>query len=1493
MGISSLRFDARRFGRGSIQRKMSGTKGQTDGGIILQSDGRAYCWGRGTSGQLGDNTVTSTTHPVAVAGNHFFQDVGTGTLHKVGIKTDGTAWAWGNNTSGRLGDNTASQRSSPVSVVGEHEFFACGVGDFHTIALKTDGTAWGWGGNTTGRLGDGTITNRSSPVSVVGDHSFIAITVANATSAGIKSDGSVWTWGEGSSGQLGDNSTTDKTSPVSVVGSGSSYSFVSVKAGANHFVALTSDGNVLCWGSNSFGEQGDNGPGNNSVPTTIATVGEVYFAGVGAGPDTSFAFTEHGNVWAWGRDSLRQGALCSGTNTQFSSPVLVVNRHIRPAYVEATNQINVQNAVWFLTRSGGVWGSGPNSAAIGRQVADYDERSPRAVAPERSFAGISCGSTHSAAIDAAGCIWTWGDNTVGKLGTPQDRSHNVLFPRATPTMIAGSAGRSWTALGNAQGEGTSLALRDDGTPWIWGTNIGAGYAAGFGIPGQAVAYSLPQAMYIAGQFFHTTGSDHSFSQIGQGRQAGVALRHDGILYGWGTGHEVGNNTTGGNTSPPHLVWTGQTQFVALAAGGSSFAVGVAKSDGTPWLWGARIPSGAGATSVPESIVGDHSFVNVIDAGTEHAVALKSDGSVWAWGLNDQGQLGDNSTTDTSSPVSVVGGHSFVDLKASKKGSAGLKADGTVWCWGRQNGGNVAVSSSPVSVAGVHSFIQLDHTYDGYVALKSDGSAWTWGDGGALGNNDSSLTARTSPVSVVGGHSFRKVGGGGTTGFGIKTDGSAWGWGLDDGPLAGFGSLGIAAQGTTYVSSPVSVAGSKRLNIADVDGTRPALASTTFFIGSDGTIYSSGVNTNGERGLGKAVSSFELARPVRLAGPVRQVLSGDNLVIPTFATGTTGTAYALMSDGHIMSWGAGGSGRLGDDTTTTRSSPKVAGIYKFSQISHGGRHVLALRTNGSTYGWGINTNGELGDGSVTSRATPVLISGSHQFVQIDAGDGGGGQGHSVGLKSDGTAWAWGYNVHGQVGDNTTTSRTSPVSVVGDHSFIQVIAGQNVTCGLKVDGSAWTWGFLNNGALGNDSTTNMSSPTSVVGGHSFVSLSYGNRLGFHALKADGSAWGWGLNSAGELGDNSTTDRSSPVSVVGGFSFTSLSGSRASTAHMFGLRGDGTLMAWGSNQNGRLGNLSGTNESSPIVVLSGPTGFAGATKIAATSANTAWIDGDDGQAYVVGEGGSGELGTGSLADVSFFSSVVLGGHSFTDLVAGFNHFLALKADGSCWGWGANTSGKVGDNAAGTKSSPVSVAGDHSFIKVIAGFNTSIGLKADGSAWTWGEAGTGQLGANDLVDRSSPISVLRGGVSFFDVAAGGDTIGSVFALGDNGTCWAWGYNNVGRLGDGSATNRSSPVSVVGDHSFIKIVGGSGHVLALKEDGSVWAWGVNDEGQLGDLSRDNKSSPVSVVGGFSYSDIAATTGTTGRSMALRGDGTVFVWGSQDELGPMSYVDRSMARIFT
>jgi alpha-tubulin suppressor-like RCC1 family protein len=346
---------------------------------------------------------------------------------------------------------------------------------------------------------------------------------------------------------------------------------------------------------------------------------------------------------------------------------------------------------------------------------------------------------------------------------------------------------------------------------------------------------------------------------------------------------------------------------------------------------------------------------------------------------------------------------------------------------------------------------------------------------------------------------------------------------------------------------------------------------------------------------------------------------------------------------------------------------------------------------NAYAWGNNTSGQLGDNTITNRLIPVsVVGGFTNWVQISAGFA-----HTAAVRANGTAWAWGENTYGKLGDNSTTNRSSPVSVVGGFTdWVQISAGDGHTAAIRANGTAWSWGSSSFGQLGRLNNASVSSPVSVVGGFTdWVQISAGETH-TAAIRANGTAWAWGGGGFGRLGNNLTANRSSPVSVVGGFTdWVQISASTSSTA---AIRANGTAWAWGRNNGGQLGDNTTTSRSSPVSVVGG---------------FTDWV----------------QVSTG-----------------------GFGHTAAIRANGTAWAWGVNGNGQLGDNTTTARSSPVSVVGGFTdWVQITAGRVHTVAVRANGTAWAWGYNG-GRLGNNSNTQQSSPVSVFGGFTDWCQVSAG-----------------------------------------------------------------------------------------------------------------------------------------------
>jgi alpha-tubulin suppressor-like RCC1 family protein len=297
--------------------------------------------------------------------------------------------------------------------------------------------------------------------------------------------------------------------------------------------------------------------------------------------------------------------------------------------------------------------------------------------------------------------------------------------------------------------------------------------------------------------------------------------------------------------------------------------------------------------------------------------------------------------------------------------------------------------------------------------------------------------------------------------------------------------------------------------------------------------------------------------------------------------------AVLRDGTAKCWGKNDQGQLGIGIIFLGENIKipytVLDLEDTLSISAGSGHSCALLSNGQVKCWGDNQYGELGDGTTTDRSTPVLVSGLNEVISLSLG-----AEHSCAVLKDGRVKCWGKNNYGQLGDGTTTNRSTPVLVSGLTDVVSISLGGNHSCALLKDRRVKCWGRNSFGQLGDGTTTNRSTPVLVSGLDQVLSLSLGADHSC-ALLENGTVKCWGKNGYGQLGDGTTTNRSTPVLVSGLTDVVSIkAGSSNSYYEFYGYRithncallRDGRVKCWGGNHFGQLGD--GTDENYRLVPI-----------------------------------------------------------------------------------------------------------------------------------------------------------------------------------------------------------------------------------------------------------------------------------------------------------------------
>ncbi len=335
---------------------------------------------------------------------------------------------------------------------------------------------------------------------------------------------------------------------------------------------------------------------------------------------------------------------------------------------------------------------------------------------------------------------------------------------------------------------------------------------------------------------------------------------------------------------------------------------------------------------------------------------------------------------------------------------------------------------------------------------------------------------------------------------------------------------------------------------------------------DGTVSTFGFNDAGQLGDGTTV---DRATPARIPG-----LTG----VVAVADGADSYSLALKADGTVVSWGSNLWHQLGAGVSADQHAPvPVVGLTDVTAIAAGSALSLALKADGTVHVWTSNTRGQAGDGTTQERRTPVQVPGLSDIIAISAE-----VSHALALGADGTVYGWGVNSRGQVGDGSTTDVRAPVAIAGLEDIVAIATGRAYSLALRSDGVVFAWGANAQGQLGDGSTDDALTPVPVIGlaGIEITALASAFQSSY-ALAADGRVFAWGFNAHGELGDDTTVNRTTPVQVPGLAGITAIA---AGDRHALARDSHGAIFAWGLNNHGQLGDGTLTTRKLPVQIILG---------------------------------------------------------------------------------------------------------------------------------------------------------------------------------------------------------------------------------------------------------------------------------------------------------------------
>jgi alpha-tubulin suppressor-like RCC1 family protein len=1418
--------------------------------VVLAADGTVYTFGENTYGQLGDNTTIQRNIPIKVLkgiyngttnlGDNLSNpiiSVSSGTFHSTALAADGTIYTFGQNTYGQLGDNTTNNRTLPVKVLKgtysgttflgdnpNNPIVKLAGGGFHNLVLAADGLVYGFGWNVNSQLGDNSSVQRNIPVKVLkgiytgttflGDNAnnpIISIATGYKHSMALAADGSIYAFGDNAYGQIGDNTKTQRNTPVKVlkgaytgttfIGDNINNPIVAVSGGEYHSIALAADGTVYTYGYNVNGQLGDNTTNDKAIPIKVIKGhynGAAYLGdnatnriiSVSTGYFQSIVIAADGTVYTFGFNTY--GQLGDNSNSNKYTPVKVVGKE----------------------------GSG-----VLDLIYSYDNK--LATVPANRI--------------------TYNEANLNALVNPSNTNTTISFEYGLTIAY-----------------GNTISIKDtlSGVTALFKTAKITGLSPGKTYHYRVKAINMNGATYGNDMIF-ITGSNFANSSLGK---HSLSIKDNGIVYsnGYNNLGQLGDSTNINKNIPIRVLkgaYNGVRYLgdnlnnpIIAVSSGSKHSIALA-ADGSVYTFGENIYGQLGDNStiqknVPIKVLkgayngtiylGDNPNNPIIQvsAGRDFSLALASDGTIYTFGQNSLGQLGDNTSATRALPVKVLKGaysgttflgdnpnNPIIAATAGGDHSITLAADGTVFSFGFSTSGGIGdISSTSINLP-----------------IKAVMGAYTGTT--YLGDNNN------NPIISVSAGLWHSVA--------LAFDGTVFTFGHNN-----YGQLG---KGTTSTVNPQP---SKALKGA-YNGTtflgdnlsNPIISiSAGFFhtiaLAADGSIYTFGYNTYGQLGDN---SNTQRTTPVKVLKGAYSGTSyiGDNINNPIIAiSGGEYFSIAMAIDGKVYTFGDNTFGQLGDSSTTQRITPVrsilLGGSKVLDLIFPYSTTVIALPANRITYTgaklntlvnpYNLNTTISFEYGLTTSYGSSALVSGAvtgnnnlfktaninglipgktyHYRSKIVNNDGTQysgdrvfntcselltGADNNIFVKDDGIVYSFGSNFYGQLGNNTTTNRLTPIKVLkgayngttylGDNPnnpIISVASSYGYSIALALDGTVYTFGNNVNGQLGDNTNTNKLIPIKVLKGaytgttylgdnpnNPIIAISSGSSN--IALALDGTVYTFGRNVSGTLGVNDQTDRYIPVKV--------LKGAYPGTTYL------------------------GDNPNNPIISLG--QGHDACSVLAA-----------DGTAYTFGENFAGQLGDNTTINKLVPIHVLKGDYNGTNYLgdnydnpiikisaSGSNTF-ALTADGSVYSFGSNVRGGLGINSTQNKYTPTRVLkgayngttylGDNPInpiISVVAGSH-SIALAADGTVYSFGNNASGQLGDNTTTARYTPIKVLKGG-----------------------------YDGATFLGD----NPNNPI--------ISVMTGYEHSIALASDGTVYTFGGNLYGQLGDNTNIQRNTPVMVTG--------------------------------------------------
>lgn len=1390
--------------------------------VAATTSGEVYTWKKAGARE---NYVTASVVPVKNETLTNIVEVASAGTSAFAIDKDKKVYAWGYNGYSELGLGalgiSGGQVTTPTAIPDfEAEMISVSQRADNRVRAITempDGSVYAWGYNADGMLGKGDTQGYSEPA-LIGD-SYVGFVVdgkvVNRISMPINSsktiNATIVTGLNLRKGLAKVDTNKEFTwqmmnEDAISVNSNKSEATVTAKTNMGEAVVIATDPETGKTGKLYIDIVKNN---TNKVTPKVESLG-----------NHSISLKADGTVWAWGYF----GEL-GLTNSEVLEPIKV---DIDDTIVDIATSTN---HTLLLTETGTVYSFGNNgNYQLGRfdgaPVGNVTQSTGEVL---KDIVKVVAGQNYSLALDKEGNIWVWGYYGIINASYPTKLTgtiNGVKVSEALTNIVDITKHYALDSEGNVIDLGIVMRNRNV----ILGTKVA-------GITGKVkkISTGINHSLFLTETgTVYAAGADNSYGQLGNDTTA-ITVVDNGIP----TATVVLDN----NSQP-------LANIVDISAG-SEHSLAVDKA-GNVYAWGSnrnyqlanRIATNNNAVRARKiEAISDVAFVS---AGNVQSVVVKNDGTVYAWGTGTSGQLGNKLTgvsvdpvrvgsvaiTTTTNHITLIEGKNSSSSFAAENKILNLLYPQTVDVTGivssdtnivtvektetelkvtAVNAGTASIKVTAVSESGetyinivqvtvLPKDIELENTY--FVTEQiTDETTGATTDITKL-NDKFGKQIITPMVSTTQDHTLV-----------LKSDGTVWAYGKNQ-----YGQLGNGT--TSYSDRPVQV-----MFPASAGPIVSVAAGEQFSVAVDlnGRVYTWGINTNGQLGLGVA-DNGAYTTPSLVPGiyGITKVEAGENHVI------------ALSKNGYAYVWGKNTSGSLGIAGSTTVPQ-QISTIADVIDVEAGEDHSLILTANGTVYATGRNAFGQLGvsvDKTNRNSFEIVPINATIQYIAA-------GKAMSMAVDTEGKVWVWGKNTSGQLGLNIESeyiSTPTKISTIGgntNYKAATVSAGTNTTEVLMSSGELYVAGANNLGQLGNNRATEISRVFIKVNtlGNDVLNADVGNDYSAVITK-NGSVWGFGDYNQGALSYKSRTNSDIPVRIYDDVSSVEQSEITVRVGETKKLDVNGKNKFNALHKDTATFTYSDINSDIATIDANGI--------ITGVKVGTTWVKATDDEGKV------------SIAQIkvvepdAIVAAKVDGGERFT---------AVIDETGTLWTFGtlAEENTSLGDSA-GTKISGVPIkTTDIQYKNVAVGDKFAVAVDSTGSIWAWGENSKGQLGSGDYDNRLSVNRINAVYYNGFTQIAAGDN--HVIALDDLGILYAWGDNTYGQLGLSKSIKNVNNPTVISPISgkIVSISAGGNNTAIVDATGNVYLFGRSTNGILRKVP--NIDNAVKVVTSDNYTLVLTTEG--------------------------------------